>query len=60
MTTLVGAVLWGVSDEWHQSFVPGREVDAVDLLADVAGSALAVAAASLPGAARRLLARCGS
>ena len=56
-TILVGAALWGVSDEWHQSFVPGRHVDAADLLADLAGSALAVAAAPLPGAARRLLAR---
>lgn len=42
---LVGAVLWAASDEAHQSFVPGRAVDAVDLLADVAGAALALAAA---------------
>jgi VanZ family protein len=42
---LVGAVLWGVSDEWHQSFVPGRAVEAADLLADVAGAALALALA---------------
>ena len=32
------AVLYGVSDEWHQSFVPGRFCDATDLLADAAGA----------------------
>ena len=56
---LGGAVLWGVGDEWHQSFVPGRAVEAADLVADVAGSALAVVTAPLVGIARRLLAcRC--
>ena len=40
---LVGAVLWGCSDEFHQSFVPSRDVEAADVAADVAGVALAVA-----------------
>jgi VanZ family protein len=34
------AVLYGVADEWHQSFVPGRVADWRDLLADGVGAAL--------------------
>lgn len=32
---------FGILDEWHQSFVPGREVSGYDLIADVAGSVAA-------------------
>jgi VanZ family protein len=38
---LFAAAFWGASDEGHQSFVPGRAVEAADLAADVAGAALA-------------------
>lgn len=30
--------LYGISDEWHQSFVPGRDASAADMLADMIGS----------------------
>lgn len=34
-TLLTG--LYGVSDEWHQSFVPARTADVLDVAADLAG-----------------------
>ncbi len=36
------AVLFGVSDEWHQSFVLGRHSTVSDLIVDIIGSALGV------------------
>lgn len=36
--------LFAVSDELHQSFVPGRDASAGDVLADVAGITLVLAA----------------
>lgn len=35
---------WGVLDEIHQAFVPGRSADAADLLADTIGAAIGTAA----------------
>jgi len=37
LPTLVGT-LYGASDEWHQSFVPGRDSSLADLGMDVLGS----------------------
>jgi VanZ family protein len=34
------ASLYGVSDEWHQSFIPGRYADIWDWLADGFGAAM--------------------
>lgn len=45
LALVLGALLWGITDEAHQSFVPGRAVEAADLAADVAGAALAAAVA---------------
>ncbi len=35
---IVGCAFYGLSDETHQLFVPFREADVVDLMADVAGA----------------------
>ena len=37
-----GAVFYGLSDEIHQYFVPGRSADPFDLLVDAAGAAAAL------------------
>lgn len=37
---VVAAALYGLSDEFHQTFVPGRAFELTDLLADSAGAAL--------------------
>ena len=34
---------FGATDEWHQSFVPGRSTELADWVADTAGAALAIA-----------------
>jgi VanZ family protein len=39
------AVGYGVSDEWHQSFVPGRTPDIRDLAVDAAGAICGLLAA---------------
>jgi VanZ family protein len=44
---VVLAVLYGVSDEVHQSFVPGRTADAADVAADASGATLAAGVAWL-------------
>jgi VanZ family protein len=35
-------ILWGISDELHQSFVPGRDASALDVVADAIGFAAGV------------------
>ena len=37
------SLLYAVSDEYHQSFVPGREADPLDVLVDALGIAFALA-----------------
>lgn len=38
-----GSLLVGVLDEWHQVYLPGREAEWPDLIADVVGSAIGTA-----------------
>ena len=47
------ATLYGLSDEFHQAFVPARSASALDLVADAAGAALALGAAWAWGIIRR-------
>lgn len=34
--------VYGMTDEWHQSFTPGRDVEFADWVADTLGAALAI------------------
>ena len=45
-------IAYGASDEWHQSFVPGRTADRADLRADATGAILGTAACWLWGIIR--------
>jgi VanZ family protein len=48
---IVISTLYGVSDEYHQMFVPGRSFDVLDMVADAIGS---VAGATAVGAWSRI------
>ena len=48
------AVLYGVTDEWHQSFVPERHSELRDLRSDAIGSFLALIGVRAWGIIRRL------
>ena len=39
-TAVMLATLYGLSDEWHQSFVAARSAEGADLLADFIGSVI--------------------
>jgi VanZ family protein len=46
--TVVGIMaLWGAIDEAHQEWIPGRMMDAADLVADVGGAAAGALSAGL-------------
>jgi VanZ family protein len=47
-TALAGCavILWGVSDEYHQSFVPGRDASVLDVAADAVGFLVATGLAA--------------
>ena len=41
--SILFTVLYGISDEWHQSMVPERQAEAYDVLADLIGAAAGAA-----------------
>ena len=44
LLAIVIATLYGVSDEYHQRFVPGRSFDVLDMVADMIGSVIGASA----------------
>lgn len=52
---VVAVSLFGATDEWHQSFTPGRQMDWADWVADTLGALVAVLAYLRWAAYRRLL-----
>jgi VanZ family protein len=47
LAALVMASLYGLTDEFHQSFVPGRDADVLDWVADTTGGAIGAIGASV-------------
>jgi VanZ family protein len=53
LVAIAVATAYGVSDEFHQLFVPGRSADRYDVLADCVGATLGAGVGWLAGAVRR-------
>lgn len=53
LCAVLASALYGITDEWHQSFVPGRHAEARDVKNDVAGAAAGAAAYWAAWAVRR-------
>jgi VanZ family protein len=51
------ASAYGVFDEWHQSFVPGRYASLTDVTLDVAGAVLGIWLAAWTGSRARSIKR---
>jgi VanZ family protein len=43
LASLLVVAAYGASDEWHQSFVPGRSSEFADWIADTTGAMMAIA-----------------
>lgn len=49
---LIGATAYGLSDEWHQTFVPGRDASVLDIVVDGIGALGGLAAVRWVGRLR--------
>jgi len=47
VVAFVLCLLWALLDEWHQSFVPGRDPSMRDVLADAVGTSVGIAVHAL-------------
>lgn len=47
LSAVLIAIVLGIGDEIHQSFIPGRDTDVNDVIADGAGAALAACAVAI-------------
>lgn len=47
LAAFVLCLVWALLDEWHQSFVPGRDASLRDVLADAVGAAAGIAVHAL-------------
>ena len=59
LLVLLLAVGYGLLDELHQSYVPGRDASLYDVLADVSGAALALSAIAVGLVLRQRMSRVG-
>ena len=55
LTAIVLAAAYGVSDEIHQLFVPGRSYEIADMVADAAGAGVATIGVTLWGRMKHVL-----
>lgn len=53
LAAILASALYGTTDEWHQSFVPGRHAEARDVRNDTVGAAVGVTLYAAAFAARR-------
>lgn len=54
LVAFVITVAYGITDEWHQMYVPSRSAELRDLAADAIGAAIAAVAVKAWGIIRRL------
>jgi VanZ family protein len=40
LSAVLFTTLYGLSDEWHQTYIPGRTPEMADILADIVGGML--------------------
>ncbi len=55
LAALLAVMLYAFSDEYHQSFVPGRDSSIIDVGIDTAGACLGMIALSLISGLRRIV-----